>query len=49
MVIEDNKDSNYPIGPSNSTEAIKFIMQQIGMTQNDLAKIISLKSWASEI
>ena len=49
MVIEDYRDSNYPIRPSNSTEAIRFRMEQMGMTQNDLAKIISHKSRASEI
>jgi len=31
------------------TEAIRFRMEQMGMTQNDLAKIISHKSRASEI
>jgi HTH-type transcriptional regulator/antitoxin HigA len=30
-------------------EAIKFRMEQMGYTQNDLAKIIGLKSRASEI
>lgn len=30
-------------------EAIKFRMEQMGYTQNDLAKVVGLKSRASEI
>jgi len=49
MLIEDYEDKNYPIGPPDPIEAIKFRMEQMGMNQNDLAKIIGHKSRASEI
>jgi len=49
MVIEDYEDKNYPIGPPDPIEAIKFRMEQMGLNQNDLAKIIGHKSRASEI
>ena len=49
LVIEDYEDKNYPIGPPDPIEAIKFRMEQMGMNQNDLAKIIGHKSRASEI
>jgi len=49
IVIEDYEDKNYPIDPPDPIEAIKFRMEQMGMNQNDLAKIIGHKSRASEI
>jgi len=49
LVIEDYEDKNYPIDPPDPIEAIKFRMEQMGMNQNDLAKIIGHKSRASEI
>ncbi len=36
---------NYP----DPIEAIKFRMEQMGYSQNDLAKVVGLKSQASEI
>jgi len=49
LVIEDYEDKNYPIDPPDPIEAIKFRMEQMGMNQNDLAKIIGHRSRASEI
>lgn len=49
LLIEDYEDRNYPIGPPDPIEAIKFRMEQMGMNQADLAKIIGHKSRASEI
>lgn len=49
LVIEDYEDKNYPIDPPDPIEAIKFRMEQMGMKQADLAKIIGHKSRASEI
>lgn len=49
LVIEDYENKNYPIDPPDPIEAIKFRMEQMGMKQADLAKIIGHKSRASEI
>ena len=49
LLIEDYEDKNYPIGPPDPIEAIKFRMEQLGMNQTDLAEIIGHKSRASEI
>jgi len=49
LIIEDYEDKNYSIGPPDPIEAIKFRMDQMGLKQSDLAKIIGHKSRASEI
>ncbi len=49
LLIEDYENKNYPIGPPDPIEAIKFRMEQMNMTQSDLADIIGHKSRASEI
>ena len=49
LLIEDYENKNYPIDPPDPIEAIKFRMEQMGMSQADLAKIIGHKSRASEI
>ena len=49
LIIEDYEDKNYPIDPPDPIEAIKFRMEQMGMKQADLAKVIGHKSRASEI
>lgn len=49
LLIEDYEDKNYPIDPPDPIEAIKFRMEQMGLNQSDLAKIIGHKSRASEI
>ncbi len=49
LIIEDYEDKNYPIGSPDPIEAIKFRMDQMGMKQSELAKIIGHKSRASEI
>lgn len=49
LIIEDYEDKNYPIDPPDPIEAIKFRMEQMGMSQTDLAKIIGHKSRTSEI
>jgi HTH-type transcriptional regulator/antitoxin HigA len=48
-LIEKYEQEKYPIDMPDPIEAIKFRMEQMGYTQNDLAKIIGLKSRASEI
>jgi HTH-type transcriptional regulator/antitoxin HigA len=49
LLIEKYEQEKYPIDMPDPIEAIKFRMEQMGYNQNDLAKIIGLKSRASEI
>jgi len=49
MLIEKYEDEHFPIGFPDPIEAIKFRMEQLGYTQTDLAKVVGLKSRASEI
>ncbi|MFD2907260.1 type II toxin-antitoxin system HigA family antitoxin [Flavobacterium ardleyense] len=49
LLIDQYENENFPIGLPDPIEAIKFRMDQMGYTQNDLAKIIGFKSRASEI
>ena len=49
MLIDQYENDHFPIGLPDPIEAIKFRMEQMGYNQNDLAKIIGLKSRASEI
>ncbi len=49
MLIDQYENEHFPIGLPDPIEAIKFRMEQMGYNQNDLAKIIGLKSRASEI
>ena len=49
ILIEKYEDEYFPIGLPDPIEAIKFRMEQLGYNQADLAKIVGLKSRASEI
>ena len=49
ILIHNYENENFPIDLPDPIEAIKFRMEQLGYTQNDLAKQIGLKSRASEI
>ena len=49
ILIDQYENEHYPIDLPDPIEAIKFRMEQMGYTQNDLAKIIGFKSRASEI
>ncbi|BDB52111.1 helix-turn-helix domain-containing protein [Flavobacterium ammonificans] len=49
ILIEQYENTHFPIDMPDPIEAIKFRMEQMGYNQNDLAKIIGLKSRASEI
>jgi len=49
-ILTDNYEKeNFPIELPDPIEAIKFRMEQLDYSQNDLAEIIGLKSRASEI
>ena len=49
MLIDQYENDNFPIDLPDPIEAIKFRMEQMGYTQNDLANIVGFKSRASEI
>ena len=49
ILIERYEDDHFPIDLPDPIEAIKFRMEQMGYTQNDLARVVGLKSRASEI
>ncbi|MBX9783307.1 MAG: helix-turn-helix domain-containing protein [Chitinophagaceae bacterium] len=49
MVIDTYEKEHYPVDYPDPVEAIKFRMEQMGYSQNDLAKVVGLKSRASEI
>lgn len=49
LLVEDYEKKNYDIGPPDPIEAIKFRMEQMNLSQSDLAKILGHKSRASEI
>jgi len=49
ILIEKYEDENYPIGPPDPIEAIKFRMDQLDLKKSDLAEIIGYKSRVSEI
>lgn len=49
ILIEKYEEEHFPMGLPDPIEAIKFRMEQLGYNQMDLAKVIGLKSRASEI
>lgn len=49
ILISQYETGNFPVDLPDPVEAIKFRMEQLGYRQSDLAKIIGLKSRASEI
>jgi len=49
ILIEKYEDEHFPIEAPDPIEAIKFCMEQMNMTNKDLAEIIGYKSRVSEI
>jgi len=49
ILVDHYENEHLPIGFPDPIEAIKFRMEQLGYNQNDLAKVVGLKSRASEI
>ena len=49
ILIDNFEKENFPIELPDPIEAIKFRMEQLDYSQNDLAEVIGLKSRASEI
>ncbi len=49
VLVEKYEDEHFPISPPDPVEAIKFRMEQMGLSQGDLAGIIGSRSRASEV
>ncbi|MCH8496398.1 MAG: helix-turn-helix domain-containing protein [Balneolales bacterium] len=49
ILIDEFEKRQFPITSPDPVEAVKFRMEQLGLTQTDLAKLIGSKSRASEI
>lgn len=49
ILIERYEDEHYSIPPSDPIEAIKFMMEQKGLTQNDLIEYIGGSGRVSEV
>ncbi|MCC5933800.1 MAG: helix-turn-helix domain-containing protein [Balneolales bacterium] len=49
ILAEDYEKKHFPVEAPKPAEAIKFRMDQLGMQQTDLAKLLGSKSRASEI
>jgi HTH-type transcriptional regulator/antitoxin HigA len=49
ILIDKYEQEHYLIGYPDPIEAIKFRMEQLGYSQSDLARVVGLKSRASEI
>ena len=49
ILIEKYENEKFPVGFPDPIEAIKFRMEQMGLNQSDLAKVVGQKSRASEI
>lgn len=49
ILVNEFEKRHFPIASPNPIDAIKFRLDQLGLTQNDLANLIGSKSRASEI
>jgi len=49
ILIDQYEGEHFPIDLPDPIEAIKFRMEQLGYSQTDLARVVGLKSRASEI
>lgn len=49
VLVEAYEEKNVPVPPPDPVEAIKFRMEQLGLKQSDIAKLLGGKSRASEV
>jgi HTH-type transcriptional regulator/antitoxin HigA len=49
ILVDDYEKRNFPMDAPDPVEAIKFRMEQMGLSQSDLARMVGSKSRASEI
>ena len=48
-IVESYEMTHYPIAPPDPIDAIKFRMEQMGLTKTDMAKYLGSQSRVSEI
>ena len=49
VLVETYEEEHYPIGPPHPIEAVKFRMEQLGIDEKGLAKLIGSKDTAKEL
>lgn len=49
ILVERYEQEHYPIAPSRPGEVVQFLMEQRGLRQHDLAKVLGSKSHVSKI
>ncbi len=49
LLVRDYEDKHYPIDMPDPVEAIKFRMEQMGLTRKDLERYIGSRSKVSEV
>ncbi len=49
ILVDEYEKRNFPIDAPDPIEALKFRMEQLGLSQRDLAQLVGSKSRASEI
>ena len=49
MVVEEYEDIHFPVPPPDPIEAIKFRLDQLGLTEKDLDKMLGSRQRRSEI
>jgi len=49
MVVEEYEDEHYPVPPPNPIEAIKFRIDQLGLKESDLSKILGSRQRLSDL
>ncbi len=49
ILVKEYENKNYPIPKPNPLEAIKFRMEQMGMSESELASVLGHRSRKSEI
>ncbi len=49
ILVEEYESRHFPIESPDPVEAIKFRLEQLGLTQSDLARILGSRSRTSEI
>ncbi len=49
LLVEDYEDKHFPVPPPEPLEAIKFRVEQMGMSERDLDKLLGSRQRRSEI
>jgi HTH-type transcriptional regulator/antitoxin HigA len=49
LLVEKYEEEHYPIPPSDPVEAIKFLMEQKGLTRKDLEPYLGTRARISEV